>query len=227
MTTVDLAVNGIQGLMRYDTDNPNGAAHQSELGQKDFLTLMTEQLKNQDPFAPMESGEFLGQMAQFSTVSGIEALNASVASMVDSFASQRLMSAANLVGKEALVAMDVTRANAQGQIAGRIALDEPADRVTLTYSNARTGEVLGKETINNVTGSHQEFAWDVAPQSLREGRDLIRVSAMVYRGESAVSVGPELFARIESLDLSTANGGLNLKVEDYGQLNEAQLTLVR
>ena len=41
------------------------------LGQEDFLKLMTTQLQNQDPFAPMENGEFIAQMAQFSTVTGI------------------------------------------------------------------------------------------------------------------------------------------------------------
>lgn len=227
MTTVDTAINGISGLLRYDTDNPNGPAHKSELGQQDFLTLMTEQLKNQDPFAPMESGEFLGQMAQFSTVSGIESLNASVSSMVNGFASQRVMAAANLVGKEALVSTDVSRANDQGQLAGRIDIGEPADKLTLTFSNAVTGEVLAKQSFNNVGGDGHEFTWDVEPQDIRDSRALVRVSAMVYRGESATSVGPELFSRIESLDLSGTNDAISLKIEDYGQLDETQLTLVR
>lgn len=46
-----------------------------DLGQQDFLTLLTAQLKNQDPLNPMENAEFLSQMAQFSTVSGIERIN--------------------------------------------------------------------------------------------------------------------------------------------------------
>ena len=45
------------------------------LGQEDFLKLMTTQLQNQDPFAPMENGDFIAQMAQFSTVSGIKDVN--------------------------------------------------------------------------------------------------------------------------------------------------------
>ena len=47
------------------------SASKDNLGQKDFLKLMTTQLQNQDPFAPMENAEFIGQMAQFSTVTGI------------------------------------------------------------------------------------------------------------------------------------------------------------
>ena len=45
------------------------------LGQEDFLKLMTTQLQNQDPFAPMDNGDFIAQMAQFSTVTGITEIN--------------------------------------------------------------------------------------------------------------------------------------------------------
>ena len=41
-----------------------------ELGQADFLKLMTTQFQNQDPFEPLDNGDFLGQLAQFSTVNG-------------------------------------------------------------------------------------------------------------------------------------------------------------
>ena len=53
------------------------AKRRDELGQEDFLTLMITQFRNQDPFEPMDNGEFLGQLAQFSTVNGIESLNSS------------------------------------------------------------------------------------------------------------------------------------------------------
>ena len=46
----------------------------SELGQSEFLKLMTAQLNNQDPMKPMENGEFFNQIAQFSSVSGIQDL---------------------------------------------------------------------------------------------------------------------------------------------------------
>jgi len=75
----------------------------STLGQNDFLKLMTTQLMNQDPLQPMENGDFLAQMAQFSTVNGITEMNASVQSMSESFTSQRLMQAGSLINKSALV----------------------------------------------------------------------------------------------------------------------------
>ena len=47
------------------SDKKNVAQNKSNLGQEDFLKLMTTQLQNQDPFAPMENGDFIAQMAQF------------------------------------------------------------------------------------------------------------------------------------------------------------------
>jgi flagellar hook assembly protein FlgD len=51
---------------------------QSELNTNDFLRLMTEQLKQQDPFAPTDNTQMVAQMAQMSSSSGIAEMNASL-----------------------------------------------------------------------------------------------------------------------------------------------------
>ena len=55
------------------------------LGQSEFLKLMTTQLQNQDPFAPMDNGDFIAQMAQFSTVTGITEVNEGLNRLADKF----------------------------------------------------------------------------------------------------------------------------------------------
>lgn len=47
----------------------------ASLGQADFLRLMTEQMKSQDPFDPVDNKEMLAQMAQFSQLSGVNDIN--------------------------------------------------------------------------------------------------------------------------------------------------------
>ena len=59
------------GITTLASDQQKQADNKSTLGQADFLKLMTAQLQNQDPNAPMDNGQFLGQMAQFSTVSSM------------------------------------------------------------------------------------------------------------------------------------------------------------
>ena len=66
----------------------------TELGQQDFLSLMTAQLKNQDPTKPLDNNEFMSQMAQFSTVSGISDLNKSFATFASSLYSNQSLQAA-------------------------------------------------------------------------------------------------------------------------------------
>ena len=78
-----------------------------ELGQEDFLTLMISQFRNQDPFEPMDNGDFLGQLAQFGTVSGIENLNSAFAGLAGSIQSEQALQAANLVGRDVLAATDI------------------------------------------------------------------------------------------------------------------------
>ena len=73
-------------------------ASKDTLGQSDFLKLMTTQLQNQDPFAPMDNGDFIAQMAQFSTVTGIEEVNSSLKKLVEEFDQARIATASNLLG---------------------------------------------------------------------------------------------------------------------------------
>ena len=53
------------------------------VNQTDFLRLLTQQLKNQDPTAPVDNAQFVAQLAQFSTVSGIADLNVNVKALGD------------------------------------------------------------------------------------------------------------------------------------------------
>jgi flagellar basal-body rod modification protein FlgD len=59
-----------------------------QLGQTDFLRLMTAQLKQQDPFAPVDNQAMVAQMAQFSSVAGISEMNTSLKGIADQMARQ-------------------------------------------------------------------------------------------------------------------------------------------
>ncbi|MFZ4687934.1 MAG: flagellar hook assembly protein FlgD [Polymorphobacter sp.] len=52
------------------------------LDQSDFLALMSAQLKNQDPTKPVDNSEYVAQMAQFSTVNGIQRSNTTLDAIV-------------------------------------------------------------------------------------------------------------------------------------------------
>ncbi len=66
---------------------PQGSAPR-QLGQNDFLRLMTTQLSAQDPFDPVDNQAMVAQMAQFSSVTGISEMNISLQSIADQISEQ-------------------------------------------------------------------------------------------------------------------------------------------
>ncbi|HEX5050079.1 MAG TPA: flagellar hook capping FlgD N-terminal domain-containing protein, partial [Gammaproteobacteria bacterium] len=116
------SVNGVD-LASLGLTQPK-AEKKQELGQDAFLQLMVTQLKNQDPFKPLDSGEFLGQLAQFGTVQGLSGLQTSFDGLASSLVSNQALQAASLVGRTALVETDHGAIAAGGSLDG--AVDVPA-----------------------------------------------------------------------------------------------------
>ena len=94
----------------------------SELGQDDFLMLMIEQFRNQDPFQPMENGEFIAQMAQFSQVAGIAEMNESMGQLADSLSANQALQASTMVDRSVLA--DGNLGLQMIQPGGRVILDQ-------------------------------------------------------------------------------------------------------
>jgi len=151
------AVNG-SDLRGLGLGVPKGVAD-DELGQDEFLHLMVTQLKNQDPFKPMESGEFLGQIAQFGTVSGLAGLQTSFDSLATSLVSNQALQAAGLVGRSALVATSTMTVPAGQTVTG--AVDLPASTGSLSVSvRDATGQVVRRLELGSNPAGLASFTWD-------------------------------------------------------------------
>jgi len=145
-------ITNVEDLAALENEKSN------ELGQNEFLDLMLAQLKNQDPFKPLENGEFVAQMAQFSTVSGIEEMNASLKGMTDSLQGNRLLEASNLIGRTALVTGNTATLTEDG-LTAIYRLDNSATNVNVNvYSEA--GEIMYQEHIAEKGLGQHEFKWD-------------------------------------------------------------------
>jgi flagellar basal-body rod modification protein FlgD len=85
----------------------NALTKSAEAGRDTFLRLLVAQLEHQNPLSPMENADFTAQLAQFSTLEQIEAMNKNLASLVDAQkalnTTQASMQAASLIGKEVQV----------------------------------------------------------------------------------------------------------------------------
>ena len=114
-------------------------AEQSALGQEQFLKLMMTQLQNQDPTAPMESADFLGQLAQFGTVSGIQGLQQQFMDVAETLSSDRALRGAALLGKTALTPTEQLRLPEDGDVRFSLDLPSPASRSRSPWRMNRGG----------------------------------------------------------------------------------------
>jgi flagellar basal-body rod modification protein FlgD len=151
------AVNGVD-VSGLGLGVPQGK-REEELGQEQFLQLMITQLKNQDPFKPMESGEFLGQLAQFGTVSGLAGLQTSFDSLAGSLVSNQALQAAGLVGRSALVESSAATLGAGQGLAGAVDLPAASGAVRVTIRDA-LGHVVRELDLGSRSAGLAEFAWD-------------------------------------------------------------------
>ena len=203
-------------------------ATKTELGQKDFLKLMTAQLQNQDPFAPMENGDFIAQMAQFSTVSGIEQLNTGLTGLAEQMRQMRIATASNLLGHSVLVPGNLVRPDADGQIHGVLDLPQAASSTRISFSDAETGELYHVEDMGARKAGLTGFSWLALPQAVIEGRRQIKIDATVDMGQGGQSLGPSVYAKVISAAAGSASADrVMLDVQDYGEVAVTNTTRFR
>lgn len=206
---------------------PQDAARTNALGQQDFLTLLTAQLKNQDPLKPLENTEFLGQMAQFSTVAGIDRLNETLGGYGAGLRDMRIAMASNMLGHSVLVPGPVARPDADGAIRGAVDLAEPVDSLVVTYADARTGAILHAQSLGPQPAGLTGFEWVDLPSALVADRTAVRVSLSARGGDGAQALDPKVYARVLSASAGAQADDVTLQVEGFGALNTLEIESFR
>lgn len=178
-----------------------------------FLTLLTTQLKNQDPLNPMDNAQMTSQLAQISTVDGVEKLNKTLAKLLDSSAGSQTLQAAALVGRGVMVPGS-SLSLLKGQAAGGIDLASAADQVTVTITDAN-GLVVRMLELGKQDSGAQGFAWDGKADSgavVADGNYRISVSAK--QGTQAVTASALALGGVQSV---SRNGqGIRLDLGTLG-----------
>jgi flagellar basal-body rod modification protein FlgD len=204
------AVNGTD-YSKLGLGVPQATGKKSDLGQEDFLHLMLTQLKNQDPFKPLDSGEFLGQLAQFGTVSGLAQLQTSFDGLKTSLVSNQALQAASLVGRTAIVEGS-TMGIVEGQpVLGAVDLPSSTSSLNVTVLDS-TGQVVRTIPLGAQAKGEAQFVWDgktdgggVAPA----GEYTFNAA---YRNGSKMEAGTTLLAApIDSVKLDSSGFSVALR----------------
>src|ERR1041384_2750743 len=190
-----------------------GTKKKDQLGQNEFLQLMLAQLKNQDPFKAMDPSQFLGQLAQFGTVTGIQDMKSAFTSLSDAMRSSQVLDGASMVGRDVLVPSDTVTLHADGGVKGSI--DVPKGLTGLTVNVRDSAGVLVRRMTLPAEGGNHEFTWD----GLRD--DGTRAAAGDYDIEAIGSLDGQsgslemLFSsRVNSVTIDSS--GLVLNTNDLG-----------
>ncbi len=196
-------------------------SERTELGQDEFLKLMTTQLQNQDPFKPMESGEFLGQIAQFSTVSGIQKMQDSISGLSTALTSNQTLQAAGLVGHGVMVPGEAGYLFADGGLAG-VAEVPASGELSIEITDA-SGQVVRRIDRGVQAEGNVSFAWDgldEGGQRMVEG--MYGVRATVASGGVNSSVSTQVMGLVNSVSLGSGGLSLNLFGMDPVSITEVR-----
>ena len=206
--------------------NEEEKANKDQLGQEDFLKLMTTQLQNQDPFAPMENAEFIAQMAQFSTVTGITEMGESLKSISSQIKEFRVATASSLMGASVMIPGNIARPDSNGEIHGMIDLPSASNMTRLTFSDASGTPVhsmdLGPQA-SGLTG----FSWEDIPKDILNSDEPLRVDVFADLGSGMENLTPSVFAEVFSTSVGDETNGVMLDVRDYGQVRAADVLRFR
>jgi flagellar basal-body rod modification protein FlgD len=194
----------------------------SKLGQEDFLKLMTTQLQNQDPMAPMENGEFLAQIAQFSTVSGIQDLQASFEKLSQSLVSNQALQASGLVGRSVMAPTGIAALEQGGAVKGVVEVPASSNEIKVTIHSA-TGETIRTLYLGGQPAGNAQFQWDGIQEDgthAEPGTYFVAASGN-YEGREA-ALGTLLTSTVDSVTLG-GDGGLLLDLRGVGLLDFAEV----
>jgi flagellar basal-body rod modification protein FlgD len=196
------------------------ATKKQTLGQDEFLKLMTTQMTHQDPTKPMDNAQFLSQMAQFGTVSGIQDLQQSFKDFSASISSDQALQAAGLVGRSVSVSSDQATLTAGGGIKGIVVLPSSSSNVTLKIMDSATGDVIKTQSLGEHSAGAMPFEWD------GKNNNGNLASPGVYKVQLETNINgvntalqPDIQSRVESVSMGSGGNGVQVNLPGIGAVD--------
>ncbi|GJE77929.1 flagellar hook assembly protein FlgD [Methylorubrum suomiense] len=166
-----------------------------------FLTLLTTQLKNQNPLDPMDTNQFTQQLVQFAGVEQQLKTNDQLGTILANSKASATASASSLIGRT-VVADGATTDLTDGQASWTLNPARAAARAIITIKSA-DGSVVAAKTTTLKAGS-QTFDWNGASTSgltVKDGQYTITVDAIDTTG-AKVDVDTKVSGQVDGVDLS-------------------------
>jgi flagellar basal-body rod modification protein FlgD len=142
-----------------NVDETSGYANpKDELGRDQFLALLVAQLQHQDPLNPLEGTDFTAQLAQFSSLEQLFAVNESLTGIQEALSVQENGDVLDYIGKRVKATGNTILVNDGRVESGSYGLDDSAD-VTVSIYDSNGMEVRRLYPGWQDSGEH-ELSWD-------------------------------------------------------------------
>lgn len=202
-----------------------------QLNQEDFMTLMMAQMKHQDPLKPMENTEFIGQMAQFSSVQGLKEMKDSFATLATALQSSQALQASSMVGRSVMITGSSTELPASGELRGAVELPAESEQVLVKILDTN-GQIVKKLELGKCPEGTMPFSWDgvISKADPKTGATEQRAKAGKYtvQAEMMVDGKPQAATtlvtdKVNSVSLGKGNQGVTLNLANGGSMSLAEV----
>jgi flagellar basal-body rod modification protein FlgD len=195
------AIDNLGLALKQDTTKSSAA-----IGQDQFLELMVTQLKNQDPTKPLDSGAFLGQLAQFGTVSGIQQMQTSLSDLSTSLRSSQALTASGLVGRTVLAPGNVGALTADVGMGGMLDLPSSASDVVVSITDA-SGQLVQRLSLGSQSAGQVPFFWDgTMTNGTAAAPGQYTISAQALSGSDKYAVNTNVLSQVNSVSMGGSQG---------------------
>ncbi|SFR42792.1 flagellar basal-body rod modification protein FlgD [Marinobacter daqiaonensis] len=217
MSIVNTTTSATDLLAEFRHKQGGAAGGSNELGKNEFMELMIAQLKNQNPLEPQSNGEFIADLAQFSSLEEMQNLSSSVDSVVGEFRSTQALQASAMVGKSVLAPANFGVLDQSGEMTGVVNVPASTGGLTVSIQNSQ-GELVRQLDLGQSEAGQKAFSWDGKDgngNSLPPGR--YSVVAQGRYPEGMEQLETLMSANVDSVSLGKG-GGITLNLAGMGSI---------
>ena len=221
MTTVQSTSNtASQALLDSVNGKKNATTNSVDKAQDRFMTLLVTQMKNQDPLNPMDNAQVTSQMAQLSTVTGIDKLNNTLESLIGNVQTGQSYQASSMIGHNVLVSGNEVSTSGSG---GYFGVDLPvgADKLSVAIKNS-AGTTIRTLTLGAQNPGSVALNWD----GLTDDGSVAKTGSYKFEA-SATTAGKgaaaEGLSYAQVMSLSNNASGIKLNLSNQASVNTSDV----
>jgi len=178
---------------------PSKSSSLNDMGQDDFLLLLTTQMQNQDPSKPMDPTNFVTDLTQMSQLEATNNMNKSILAMAESFQNLQTMQGASMIGKNVQVEGDKFSHSSEQASRFDLNTEEPFIDITIVVSDS--DGIVKEMSYSDMLSDTEKASWNGLADKTFEWDGLDDVGAQRSSGVYSITAyGTDAAGEVKSID---------------------------